>query len=80
MKLPRDISARELLTRLRRLDYEVERQTGSHIQLRRETGGKQHITVPAHTPLKVGTLSAIVRLVAQQVGLPREEVIRALFD
>jgi len=80
LKLPRDITGRQLATALARLGYEVSRQAGSHIRLTTQQGGEHHITIPAHDPLKVGTLSAILRDVASHAGLSRAELIRILFS
>jgi predicted RNA binding protein YcfA (HicA-like mRNA interferase family) len=81
VKLPRDISGSELAQLLARLGYTVNHQTGSHIRLTTTIkGGEHHVTVPAHNPLKVGTLSAILRSVAEHHALSREELLRKLFD
>jgi len=79
MKLPRDLSGAELAKALRRLGYAVTRQTGSHVRLTTECGGQHHVTVPAHRPLKVGTLAAILDDVARHHGLSRSEVLETLF-
>lgn len=52
MKLPRDISGKDLIKALSFLDYEVTRQTGNHIRLTTKRNGEHHITVPAHNPIK----------------------------
>ena len=80
MKLPRDITGRQLANALTRLGYEVSRQTGSHIRMTTQQGDEHHITIPDHDPLKVGTLSAIVRDVASHAGLGRAELMRTLFS
>lgn len=77
MRLPRDLSSRDLVRGLERLGYEVSRQRGSHIRLTLANKGK-HVTIPAHDPLKVGTLAAIVRDVAAQLELPDDEVVARL--
>jgi predicted RNA binding protein YcfA (HicA-like mRNA interferase family) len=60
LKLPRDLSL-EFAKLLRRYGYEIERQKGSHLRLTSNALGSQHhITVPAHKPLKLGTLAGIV--------------------
>jgi hypothetical protein len=41
--------------------------------------GEHHITIPDHDPLKVGTLSAILREVASHSGLERDVLIQTLF-
>jgi len=79
MKLPRDLSGAELAKALRRLGYAVTRQTGSHVRLTTERGGQHHVTVPAHRPLKVGTLAAILDDVARHHGLSRSAVLEKLF-
>ncbi|BDA66643.1 hypothetical protein SYNPCC7002_F0012 [Rivularia sp. IAM M-261] len=79
MKLPRDLSGRELANALSRLGYQVSHQTGSHIRLTTQKNGEHHVTVPAHDPLKIGTLNAILRDVASHSGLTRDELIQLLF-
>jgi predicted RNA binding protein YcfA (HicA-like mRNA interferase family) len=79
-KLPRDIDGPTLARMLGKYGYYIARQTGSHIRLTREfTGSSFHITIPAHSPLKVGTLNAIISEVAQQLNVEKEELIAALF-
>lgn len=80
MRLPRDLSGRGLVGALGRLGYDVDHQTGSHIRLTTERGGEHHITVPDHDSLKVGTLNAILRDVAEHAGLSRKELLGLLFD
>lgn len=80
MKLPRDLSGSELAKRLKQFDYIIDRQTGSHIRLTTERNGEHHITIPAHNPLKVGTLAAILRDVAEHLDLNRDELIAELFE
>lgn len=80
MKLPRDLSGHDLAKALGKLGYAPDRQTGSHIRLTTRTPAEHHITIPAHDPLKVGTLSAILREVASHRRMTREELLRALFS
>ncbi len=80
MKLPRDKSCEELVKVLARLGYEVSHQTGSHIRLTTQQNGEHHITVPAHDPIKVGTLNAILRDVANHADISREELLVQLFS
>ena len=79
MSLPRDVSGRDLARALARLGYKVDHQTGSHLRLTTHQGGEHHLTVPAHDPLKIGTLSAILRDVAAHAGLTRDELLKELF-
>ncbi len=80
MRLPRDTSGRDLVKALARLGYEVTNRTGSHFRITTQRRGEHHITVPAHDPINVGTLSAILRDVAQHVGLTRDKLLRELFE
>lgn len=76
MKLPRDLTGRELVNGLcRRWDYREVRQTGSHIILETETPTRQTLPIPAHKPLRLGTLNAILRMVAEHKGVSRETVL-----
>ncbi len=79
MKLPRDITGLELARALSRFGYIIQRQTGSHIRLTRSVPTEHHVTVPAHNPLKIGTLNAILKDVGEAVGLDRAGLIRELF-
>ena len=75
MKLPRDIDAATLKQLLVPLGYTVTRQTGSHIRLTTQNQGQHHITIPNHNPIKVGTLNAILRDIAEHLGLSRDELL-----
>jgi predicted RNA binding protein YcfA (HicA-like mRNA interferase family) len=79
MKLPRDVAASDLEKALRRVfGYEVSRQSGSHLRLTTQTGGQHHLTVPAHNPIKPGTLRAILGEVASHHRLTVEDVLQQL--
>lgn len=80
MRLPRDLTGAELAVLLRRYGYEITRQTGSHIRLTTLMGGEHHITIPAHNPLRVGTLNGILRDVAEHLAISREELLSSLFS
>ncbi|HEY5298346.1 MAG TPA: type II toxin-antitoxin system HicA family toxin [Verrucomicrobiae bacterium] len=69
-KLPR-ISGSEIVRALQRLGFEVVRQRGSHIIMRRGSSG---CVVPNHLEVKVGTLAGVLR----QAGVSTEEFIAAL--
>lgn len=79
MKLPRDLGGHELARTLEKVGYRVSRQTGSHMRLTTEEGGQHHVTIPAHSPLRVGTLAVILSEVASHLGLTRDELIDRLF-
>ena len=71
MKLPRDLSGRELARVLRTLGYSVTREVGSHMRLTTEQGGQHHVTIPDHSALRVGTLAAILDEVGKHHGRAR---------
>ena len=79
MRLPRDVSGQDLVRALRTLGYEVTRQTGSHLRLTTQEHGEHHITIPQHSPLRVGTLAAILVNVAQDFDISRDELTSKLF-
>jgi len=79
MKLPRNISATELISSLQKFGYVVTRQKGSHIRVSTTINGQHHLTVPNHNPIKLGTLSFILSDVAIHFNLSKEEVIERLF-
>ena len=79
MRIPRDVNGQLLAERLRRHGYVLTRQTGSHMRLSRGSDGQQqHLTIPAHKPLRVGTLRQILKDVASQLGCSIEELIGSL--
>jgi predicted RNA binding protein YcfA (HicA-like mRNA interferase family) len=69
-KMPH-VSGSEAVSALQRLGFEVTRQKGSHIVMRRGSSG---CVVPNHREIKTGTLSGILR----QAGVSVEEFIAAL--
>jgi len=79
VRLPRDISGTDLIKALSRVGYRVTRQTGSHVRLTRDLAGLQHITIPAHDPLKVGTSAALFGEVAQHLEVSRDGLLERLF-
>ena len=81
MKLPRDLSGEQLARLLRQYGYEITRQTGSHLRLTsRIRGTEHHVTIPAHNPLKVGTLSAILADIAAYMEVDRATLSENLFS
>ncbi|MGO9211354.1 MAG: type II toxin-antitoxin system HicA family toxin [Terriglobales bacterium] len=80
MKLPRDLSGRELAKMLEPCGYRVTRQVGSHLRLTSTARGKEHhITVPAHMALRVGTLSGVLSEVASYLEIDRNQLAIKLF-
>lgn len=80
MKLPRDLSANDLVKALAKLSDEVTRQTGSRIRLTTQENGEHHLAIPAHSPIKIGTLNSILRDVAIHFDLEREDLLNQLFS
>jgi len=77
-KLPR-VSGNKLVGLLQSLGYEVIRQRGSHIRLRKDTPlGEHAITVPAHKVLAKGTLSDILTRISLWNNIPKESLLRRL--
>jgi len=74
-KLP-VISGRELVKLLRKVGYEVDHQTGSHIILRHKEPPHRRLTIPDHKEIAKGTLRAIIK----QAGLTREEFEKLMKD
>jgi predicted RNA binding protein YcfA (HicA-like mRNA interferase family) len=79
MKLPRDLSGDDLAKALRKLGYQVTRQTGSHLRLTTQQNGEHHVTVPRHNPMRVGTLGGILSDVANHFQITRDELLQRLF-
>ncbi len=80
MRLPRDVGGEELASLLDRYGYSLTRQTGSHLRLTSSLkGSEHHITIPRHRPLKVGTLSSILKDVATYVEMDKQRLIEELF-
>lgn len=79
MKLPRDLSGRDLARALEAFGYMVTRQTGSHLRLTTQDRGEHHLTIPDHSAIRVGTLATILGEVAAHFQIDRTEVLRRLF-
>lgn len=79
MRLPRDLSGNDLAHTLRQIGYSITRQTGSHLRLTTLQHGEHHVTIPQHSPLRIGTLSAILADVATHFEINREQLLSQLF-
>ena len=69
-KLP-IVSGAEAVRALEHVGFNVVRQRGSHIVLRRGSAG---CVIPSHRELKIGTLSGILK----QAGVSVDEFVTAL--
>ena len=77
MRTPRDLDGDRPIKRLRTLGYEPARQGGSRVRLTRESGDGDHrVTVPVHSPLRVGTPNAILGDIAGRLGVSEDDLIR----
>lgn len=75
MKLPK-LSGQEIVKILvKEFGFEISRQRGSHVVLRKMEKGKKIVTVvPLHEEVKLGTLLGILRL----AKIRKEEFLRKL--
>ncbi|ADG13801.1 YcfA family protein [Methanocaldococcus infernus ME] len=77
-KLP-VVGGKELIKFLKSLGYEVVRQKGSHVRLRKETEfGTHNITIPYHDEIAKGTLNAILTDISKWNNISKEELIKKL--
>jgi len=76
MRLPRDLSGAELIKLLcKHHGYHPVNQEGSHVILETNLPRQHRLAVPDHDPLRIGTLNAILRAVAEVKGLSKEEIL-----
>ena len=78
-RIPRDLSGKDLIKQLKKLGYKKTRQVGSHIRLTTKENGVHHITIPEHDPIKIGTLSNILKVIALHFKISKEELVDRLF-
>lgn len=80
MKIPRDISAEQIVKSLANMGYKITRQKGSHIRLTVIIKSEEHhIKIPNHSPVKIGTLNKILKDIAEYNSLRKEELAEKLF-
>ena len=79
MRPPRDLSGSDLAQALRKLGCSITCQAGGHLRLTTYEHGEHHLTIPLHTPLRIGTLSAILADVATHFDITREQLLEQLF-
>ncbi|MDQ6759737.1 MAG: type II toxin-antitoxin system HicA family toxin [Acidobacteriota bacterium] len=79
MNIPRDLSGHELTAALCRYwGYEKVNQVGSHVILQTQQPTPHRVAVPAHKALRLGTLSGILRSVANHKGVDRQAILDTL--
>ena len=77
-KLP-VVSGDQLIKLLLKLGYEIVRQKGSHVRLRKITeAGEHNITVPRHNEIAKGTLNDILSKVSVWNNISKEKLIELL--
>ncbi|MFA5398964.1 MAG: type II toxin-antitoxin system HicA family toxin [Dehalococcoidia bacterium] len=81
MKLPRDIGGEKLVSLLTRYGYRESHRAGSHIKITSNIkGAEHHITIPAHNPIRVGTLNNIINDLSVYLEMAKHTLIKELFD
>ncbi len=81
MKIPRDTSSDNLIQLLKKYDYKITHQTGSHIRLTSNIKVMDHhITIPNHKDLKIGTLNNILKDISRYLEINKEDLIKDLFN
>lgn len=79
MKIPRDLSGRDLIKSLcRNWGYRIVHQVGSHVILETDEPSHHRLTVPDHRVLRIGTLNGILRAVAEHKKITREYILNTL--
>jgi predicted RNA binding protein YcfA (HicA-like mRNA interferase family) len=77
-KLPQ-VSGDDVIKLLQSLGYQVIRQRGSHVRLRKITPlGEHNITVPAHNVVAKGTLGDILNAVSLWNNMTKKELLKKL--
>ena len=79
MKIPRDLTANDVIKMLSKLGYVVTCQKGSHIRLTSKLNDvEHHITIPDHSRIKIGTINNILKGVAEKNKFTKEKLIELL--
>lgn len=77
-KLPQ-VSGQRLVKILERLGYQVIKQRGSHIRMRKvAVSGEHNITIPNHKSVAKGTLNDIVTKASLWNNMSKDELINML--
>ena len=73
------VSGKKLTQFLQNIGYEIIRQRGSHIRLRKMTiTGEHNITVSLHKEIAKGTLNDILNRVSLWNNIPKDELLDRL--
>jgi predicted RNA binding protein YcfA (HicA-like mRNA interferase family) len=77
-KLP-IVSGEKLVKLLLKLGYEIVRQRGGHVRLRKESEvGEHNITVPIHSEIAKDTLNDILSKVSIWNNIPKGKLLEML--
>ena len=77
-KLPQ-VSGQDLVRFLEKLGYQIIRQKGSHIRLRKIMSiGEHNISIPNHKTIAKGTLNDIFTRVSLWNNISKEELIKLI--
>ncbi len=77
-KLPQ-VSGQDLVRFLEKLGYQIIRQKGSHIRLRKIMSiGEHNISIPNHKTIAKGTLNDILTRVSLWNNISKEELINLI--
>ncbi len=77
-KLP-PVSGQDLVRFLEKLGYQIIRQKGSHIRLRKIMSiGEHNISIPNHKTIAKGTLNDILTRVSLWNNISKEELIKLI--
>lgn len=79
MKIPRDISGKDLSGKLKIFEYKITRQSGSHMRLTTQQKGTHNITIPNHNSLRIGTISAILTDISEHFQIEKQKLVSMLF-
>ena len=80
MKIPRDVSSDKIVKLLKKNEYKITRQTGSHIRLTSNIKEMEHnITIPKQNGLRIGTLNNILSDISRYLEIDKESLIQSLF-
>jgi len=79
MKLPRNLNGVDFVKKIEKLEFEQVRQSGSHVMMRHLPSGAV-ISVPAHRPIKPGTLNQLLRLISRITDTPKDELIAMIVE
>ena len=79
VRVPKDLYGRDFANHLiRKWEFRELRQTGSHIILRTDVPTGYTVSVPAHKPLRPGTLRDLIGAIADHKQVDGMSILRGL--